>query len=82
MALLPVFHTPLGLAVCTGFVGFFFSAAGPVNAEVCFIVTNAKLYSFGFGYVVVASAVAWILGAPVAGNLIIYTTSGSKRGGW
>ena len=68
MATLPVFTAPIGMVVCSGFVGFFYSSAGPVNAEVCFIITKPKLNSIAYGFVSIAAGLGWILGAPVAGK--------------
>ena len=80
MGLLPVFYTPAGLVACAGCVGVFFASTGPVNAEVCFIIVRRPaLYSFGFGFVVLVSGAAWILGAPAAGYYYMLLWGGDWR---
>ena len=76
MGILPVFTAPIGMVVCSGFVGFFYSSAGPVNAEVCFIITKPKSNSLAYGFLSIAAGLGWILGAPVAGKF--YTKNISR----
>ena len=68
IALLPVFNTPVSLAVCSGLVGLFYASVGPIGAEVCCIITTPELYSFGYGFLTICSGLGWVLGAPVAGK--------------
>ena len=52
MTIIAVLKTDAGLIACSFVTGFFLAAAfGPILTETCYVITGARLYTFGFGYV-------------------------------
>ena len=68
MMIFAVLTTAAGLLVFSFVTGFFLSAFGPVLIESFHLITEARLYTLGFGFVMVASGIGWLLGAPAAGQ--------------
>ena len=93
MMIIAVLTTAAGLIACSFVTGFFLAAAfGPILTETCYIITGARLYTFGYGYVSIACGTGWLLGAPAAGechlqkiyhplcpNLYIWLVSSNKH---
>ena len=77
-----ILHFPLGIAMIlmgtwTTVVGFFitsvifaiFSASlGPILTECAFIICGSELFTFAYGYIMVAMGIGCVVGPPIAGT--------------
>ncbi len=60
--------TKPGMVICATLFGFFNASIGGIIIEVAYLLSGKELFTVVYGYSVVASALGWMLGAPLAGD--------------
>ena len=65
--MISLWTSPVGMLISTGAFGFFSASVGPTLAETTCLITGLKLFTNGYGFIMVGGGLGWILGAPAAG---------------
>ena len=55
------------MLISVGIYGFFYASSGPTLAETTCLITGTKLFSIGYGFILLGNGFGWLMGAPVAG---------------
>ena len=68
MIVMGIWTTVIGFFITTSIFSIFSASLGPVLAECTYIVCGSDLFTFGYGYVLVAMGLGSMIGPPIAGK--------------